>query len=97
MFLVVVGTAHPIWTYKSFLFPKVCLVVVGTIGGFFQGLPPRAAEALLDNILPADIERQYPWHLSDDETESYHLSLLYNWHVYPLFCTLCCVLVNEEQ
>ena len=67
MFLVVVGTALPIWTYESFVFAGVCLVVVRTIG-FLQGLPPRATEAVLDNILQADNERQHPWHLSDDET-----------------------------
>ena len=61
---------------------------------FLQGLPPRATKALLDTILQADNERQHPWYLSDDETESYHLSLLYNWHVSPLYCTLCCVLAN---
>ena len=62
MFLVVVATALPIWTYEGFVFAEVCLVAVGTIG-FLQGLPPRAAEALYGNILQAGVERQQPWHL----------------------------------
>ena len=87
MFLVVVGTALPIWTYDGFVFAEVCLKVVGMMG-FLQGLPLRAAEALSDNILQADVERQHPWHLSDDETDASLLGLLYNWHVSLLFYTL---------
>ena len=64
--------------------PKGCITILQPSDRGFS----KAAEALSNNILQAVVQRQHPWHLSDNRTEASRLNLLYNWRVPALFYRL---------